>query len=63
MELVQTRRFDGQKQYRCPIDGWVVGTLWHGTGYAKRICEHCGTELDSDPLGELAYEQEKEGQE
>ena len=56
MELTETRTVDGVKQYRCEICGWVRGTLWDGTGYTKLICEHCGSTLDDDYLGNRAYE-------
>ncbi len=57
MELVQTRKVDGKKQYFCKIcDSWVGGTDWRGTGYPQLICADCSTTLDDDYLGYWAYE-------
>ena len=60
MELVQTKQTDDGKLYLCPTDGWVEGQVWSETGYRKLICPHCGTELDTDPFGDLEHENQAE---
>lgn len=60
MELVQTKQTADGKLYLCPIDGWVKGKVWSGTGFRKYVCPHCDTELDDDPFGDLEHENQAE---
>jgi hypothetical protein len=55
-ELVATRQTENGKEYLCPLDSWVKGQVWNGTGFPQYVCPHCDTTLDDDPCDAIAYE-------
>ena len=61
MDLVNIRTGEsGQKEYYCPQDGWVSPKTVNVDSYNKHACPYCDWELNDDPYGDLANEQEKE---
>ena len=61
MDLVNIRTGEsGQKEYYCPIDGWVQPKTVNLTGFSEHVCPYCDWELNDNPNGDLAKEQEKD---